>query len=268
MGFCCSIGRFVADKCGPALYLLFAFMAGYNDLAVNLAGFAVAEVLISQGMGNDDLWISSPALMQLSVLYFATLRQRVGIRQEQLELAAGSSVSDLLTALQKRHAGLEDALPTTLVSINREYASRDEVLHDGDEVALFPPVSGGEISPKPTLFRVTNTALDMNQILAELSSSECRAACVCSGIATGGTISDTEVDQVVGEIRARWPAVRGIAVVQRAGGGETETPNVLIACTCGYDGLDVLHAARFGIERLTRSIHTDGNEDIHTVNRA
>jgi molybdopterin converting factor subunit 1 len=191
--------------------------------------------------------------MQLLVLYFAALRLRVGIRQEQLELAAGSRVSDLLTALQKRHADLGEALPSTLISINREYASRDEVLHDGDEVALFPPVSGGTIFPKATLIRTTNDALDMNQVLAEMNVPQNGAAYVYSGSVTGGTISDAEVDRIAGEIREHWPAIRGIAVVQRIGSGEGGTPNVLIACTSECGGIDLLRAARFGIERLTRS---------------
>ncbi|MEJ2549890.1 MAG: MoaD/ThiS family protein [Anaerolineales bacterium] len=249
---------------GQRLYLLFAFVTGYNDPDPNQVGLPAAGFLFSQWMENDDLWISRQALMRLSVLYFATLRQRVGIRQEKLELAMGSRVSDLLTMLQKRHTSLEDALPTTLVSINREYASRDELLHDGDEVALFPPVSGGATSPKSTLFRLTNDALDIEQILADLDASQIKAACVCSGRAIGDTISDTEVDRVADEIRERWPAVRGVAVVRRAG-GEIETPNVLIACTSDQGSVEVLYAAQFGIERLIRSILTDGNEDIHMV---
>ncbi len=203
--------------------------------------------------------------MQISVLYFATLRQRVGIRQEQLELTAGSRVSDLLIALQKRHAGLDDALPTTLVSINREYASRDEVLRDGDEVALFPPVSGGAISPKTTLIRTTNGELDMNQVLAELNVTRSGAAYVCSGSVTDGTISATGVDRIAGEIRERWPAIRGIAVVQRGGEREADTPNVFIACTSECGDIDLLRAARFGIERLIRSIPGNDNEDVDAV---
>ena len=81
--------------------------------------------------------------MQLTVLYFATLRDRTGRKEEQLTLPENARVSDLLLLLEDRYADLAAALPSTLVSINREYAFPDDSLQDGDEVALFPPVSGG-----------------------------------------------------------------------------------------------------------------------------
>ncbi len=236
-----------------------AFVAGYNDLGLKLAGIIPAADLTAQELIDDEEWIE---LMQLTVLFFATLRLCVGIRQERLELAEGSRVSDLLSALQKRHEGLREALPSTLVSINREYAAKDEVLHDGDEVALFPPVSGGAISPKATLVRTMQDALDMNHILAGMDVPQSGAACVFSGTATGDTKSEADVDRLVREIRVRWPAVEAIAVVQRVGRSDAGGPNVMIACTSVRGDIDLLQAARFGIEHLTQSSPSLGDEDV------
>ena len=211
-------------------------------------------------------------VIQLTILYFATLRQRVGIREERLKLAENVSVSDLLALLQKRHADLAPALPSTLVSINREYASPEDILHDGDEVALFPPVSGGATPGDETLIRITKKALDMNQILTEMDSSSCKAVCVLTSAADGrptqqrdkrdeygdnasqNPISKKVMHQIAKEIRDQWPAVRGIAIVVCVGGMKTEAPNVLIACSADHGDVSIYHAARFGIDRLTQSI--------------
>lgn len=88
--------------------------------------------------------------MQVKVLYFGLLRERFGVADEALEIADGSTVSDLLhilharTSKQAMESGPDDRLWRSLaVAVNREYSSPDAVLRDGDEVALLPPVSGG-----------------------------------------------------------------------------------------------------------------------------
>ena len=56
--------------------------------------------------------------------------------------------------------------------------------------------------------------------------------------------------QVAGEIRARWPEIEGIAIVQRIGHLQPGTPTVLIACTAAHRDTGVFEAARYGIDRL------------------
>ena len=75
------------------------------------------------------------------VLYFGVLKDGFGCEWETLELAEGASVADLVKACQGRFA----AAPwgSVAVAVNREYAMASDVLKEGDEVALLPPVSGG-----------------------------------------------------------------------------------------------------------------------------
>ncbi len=81
--------------------------------------------------------------MRVNVLYFGVLKDFFAAEQEQIELAAGAFVADLINVLRTRAAG-ESAIWTSLaVAVNREYASASVPLHEGDEVALLPPVSGG-----------------------------------------------------------------------------------------------------------------------------
>lgn len=82
--------------------------------------------------------------MPLTVLYFARLRESLGLAQE--EIAPQANVGELLDLLRARSAVWQDALKdssSVRVAVNQDLATRETVLKDGDEVALFPPVTGG-----------------------------------------------------------------------------------------------------------------------------
>jgi molybdopterin synthase catalytic subunit len=63
-------------------------------------------------------------------------------------------------------------------------------------------------------------------------------------------MAEAKMAQVAEEIRQRWPAVEGIAIVQRVGRLESGTPTVLIACSAAHRDSGVFEAARYGIDRL------------------
>ena len=78
--------------------------------------------------------------------YFASLRETLGVADEQLELPAGvRDVSDLSRWLQARGSEWERALADRQlhVAVNQVISSPDATIRDGDEVAWFPPVTGG-----------------------------------------------------------------------------------------------------------------------------
>ncbi len=80
--------------------------------------------------------------MQLSVLFFGVLRDRFGMR-EDLQQFPGSSVADLLRYYRVLSPELGEVWGSLAVAVNQQYAAASVNLHDGDEVALLPPVSGG-----------------------------------------------------------------------------------------------------------------------------
>ncbi len=81
--------------------------------------------------------------MHINVLYFAVLKDFFGAERDRVELANGASVATLLTKLQSRDSGVPAVWKTIAVAVNGEYAGIATMLHEGDEVALLPPVSGG-----------------------------------------------------------------------------------------------------------------------------
>ena len=83
-------------------------------------------------------------MIEITVLFFATLRSLTGLKNLDLVLPPESRVSDLKSVVAERFPQVAPALvETVLVSINREYAEDEQIIPDGAEVALFPPVSGG-----------------------------------------------------------------------------------------------------------------------------
>ncbi len=81
--------------------------------------------------------------MKVRVRLFASFREAVGAGTLAWEAPDGASVSDVVAALRERYPGLGPAAEKALLAVNQEYVGGDLKLHDGDELALIPPVSGG-----------------------------------------------------------------------------------------------------------------------------
>ncbi|MDP2975635.1 MAG: molybdenum cofactor biosynthesis protein MoaE [Anaerolineales bacterium] len=120
----------------------------------------------------------------------------------------------------------------------------------------------------PTIFAITEDEIDLNTLLASLTLNSSGAAAIFTGMVRGVTsrgeahetvyleyeaykpMAEAKMKQVADEIRARWPAIQGIAILQRVGRLYPRTPTVLIACTAAHRDTGVFDAARYGIDRL------------------
>jgi molybdopterin synthase catalytic subunit/molybdopterin converting factor small subunit len=100
------------------------------------------------------------------VRLFAGLRERAGWAQREIDV---SSVADVWPAL-----GLGDEPNGLLYAVNKEYAPRDRVLADGDEVALIPPVSGGA-------FVLSDEPLSLERVVDEVRDDEAGAIATFTG---------------------------------------------------------------------------------------
>ena len=77
--------------------------------------------------------------MAVTIRFFASLREQLGVERREVDAAAVKTVSDAWRAVVA-HEELPD---NVLIALNLEYVSADRVVSDGDEVAFFPPVTGG-----------------------------------------------------------------------------------------------------------------------------
>lgn len=80
---------------------------------------------------------------RIKVLFFATLRQRAGMKALELDVPEEMSVQGLRELLGRDYPALRQSLETVVIAVNREFAFDDAVIPTNGEVAFFPPVSGG-----------------------------------------------------------------------------------------------------------------------------
>lgn len=203
---------------------------------------------------------------KVKVLFFATLKEKAGLAQTELQIPELTSVAAFKKLLFDRFPNLPSSSSTLLVAVNKEYSFDKDLIPDGAEIALFPPVSGG--GDFPTIFAITEEKLDFDSLLAQITIPTTGAVCIFSGVVRGVTVrgdaretehliyeayipmAEAKMKQVADEIRQRWPQVEGIAIVQRTGKLLPGTPTVLIACSAAHRDTGVFEAAQYGIDRL------------------
>ncbi len=209
--------------------------------------------------------------MKLEIKLFATLKDRAGQATIGVSVSDSSDVSDLLQVTAENYPHLAAALPTALVAINKAYASSDTKLQPGDEVALFPPVSGGAeaVESNPTYFHVTKDKVDLNLLQEHLTHPEIGSIVSFTGYVRGQTnreglptatryleyeayeeMAVTKMSQIAEEIWERWPLVRGIGIVQRIGKLNVGEVTTIVSCASAHRDQGSFEAARYGIDRL------------------
>ena len=216
--------------------------------------------------------------MEIEIRLFATLKDRAGSDRIRVTLPGDpTTVAMLLEAVGADYPALAPALRSALVAVNRAFAGAETPVGAGDEVALFPPVSGGQSPPppgesaltRPTYFAVTDAPLDVEAIHARLSGPEIGAVVSFTGFVRGRTqrdglppetlhldyeayesMAEEKMGQIAREIWARWPEVRGVALVQRLGRLDVGQTTTFVACAGAHRDVGVFEAARYGIDRL------------------
>ena len=80
--------------------------------------------------------------MNITVLYFASIREKLGKRSEDITVQEGDSLKEVMEILTIRYEFIAEMDKSLMVAVNRAYCDRDFILSDGDEIALIPPGSG------------------------------------------------------------------------------------------------------------------------------
>ncbi len=209
--------------------------------------------------------------MTLRILYFATMRDLAGVREETVSLPDGLRIEDLKSLLGRKHPELIKAFNSAIFAVNREFAFDDHPLMDGDEVAIFPPVSGGSVD-QPTVLHIAREPLDMNALLEEIITPAAGAACVLTeGVPAHSErkkprethhqssedlapMVEEQMEKVAQEIRDRWTSVEGVAIAQRMGEVQPGIPIIMVICSAAHRDAGVFEAARYGIDRMKQAI--------------
>ena len=210
--------------------------------------------------------------MRVRVLSFGPWRSLFAAGGEWRELPAGESVRGLLQKLEGEGRFEAVALRSAAVAVNQEYAQAGQVLSEGDEVAILPPVSGGiaESLPQqltPELIAIVRDRIETEAILAAVKASGDGAVCLFDGIVRDNTRGrktlhlDYEAYEEMalkGMHGLRAEAidrfkVREVAVVHRLGRLEVGETSVLIAVASAHRGA-AFEACRWVIDTLKKTV--------------
>jgi MoaE-MoaD fusion protein len=208
--------------------------------------------------------------MQVRVVYFGVLRDMAGRDQETVELSEGARLAELYSDLQKRIPGLGKFGGSIALSINYEYAASDSLLHEGDEVALLPPVSGGAGDSSEGAgphTRIVREPINSALIAAEIKAPEDGAVVVFDGIVRNhsrgrGTryleysayepMAAAELEKLAQAALANYP-VRDVRIVHRLGRLEIGESSVLIVVSSAHRAA-AFDAARWIIDTLKKTV--------------
>jgi MoaE-MoaD fusion protein len=189
--------------------------------------------------------------VEITVRLFAMLRERAGVGSVTLELPEGARVRDALESL----SGLAEGIPLVM-AVNREYASEDDVLDAGDELALIPPVSGGA-QRATRLARVTAEPLSLDALAASVRHPRAGAVVTFSGVTREVERLDYEAyaemaEQRIGEIVTEAVERHGLcaaAAEHRVGEVPLSEPSVIVAVSAPHRG-EAFAGARAIIDRV------------------
>jgi molybdopterin synthase catalytic subunit len=191
--------------------------------------------------------------MRVTVKLFAGLRERAGWSSREIDGVA--TVADVWPAL-----GLDDEPAGLLYAVNREYASRETGLADGDEVALIPPVSGGA-------FALSEEPLSVEATIEEVASPEAGAVATFVGTtrvhSRGRTVVRLEYEayegmaekvmaEIADELSARYELC-AVAIHHRVGRVGIGDRSVVIAVSAPHRQ-DALAACRDAIDTLKERV--------------
>ncbi len=211
--------------------------------------------------------------MRVRVLFFGVLKDVFSRSEEVLELPAGATVSGLLDAYRRRAPEQHSSVwPALAVAVNQQYATVAEVLHEDDEVALLPPVSGGSQDGGPDdaaepYVAFTREVIEAGALLAELKHAEDGAVVVFDGIVRNNTrgrrtlyldyeayeaMALAEMRKLVAGAQSRF-SVREIALVHRLGRIKIGETSVLIVVASAHRGA-AFDACRFVIDTLKKTV--------------
>lgn len=188
--------------------------------------------------------------MEVTVRLFAMLRERAGASELKLDLPDGARVRDALSELGDIAAGLP-----LVMAVNREYAPEDQVLDAGDELALIPPVSGGETALVHA--RVTSEPLSLDALAQRVRDPRAGAVVTFSGVTREVErleyeayleMAEEKIAAIVSEAVERH-GLCAAAAEHRIGDVPLSEPSVIVAVSAPHRG-EAFAGGREIIDRL------------------
>ena len=221
--------------------------------------------------------MSNSSEVRVLVLFFGGARDAVGSNQIEIALDAPATVASAFRSLVEKFSGLERFGRSLLFAVNQEYATPETVIEEGDELAVFPPVSGGA---GHDFFELTTDPIDVGQVARRIVLPECGATVTLDGYAREWTkgkqtlylvyeaydsMALSEMERLGVEAHKQFD-IAHIGIVHRTGRLEIGETSVVIAVSAPHRKA-AFQACEWAIRELKRTVpiwkkevYADGEE--------
>lgn len=201
--------------------------------------------------------------MKVTVRFFAAARERAKRSTLELDLPKGSRVVELIDALLAVVPVLAPLIPKLRIAVAEEFAGPDDVIPEGAEVALIPPVAGGSGG----LFRLQDTPLSLDEVVNAVSAKSQGGLVTFSGAVRDhskgkrvtrldyeayGPMAQKKLAQIGQEAREKWPGTQ-VAVLHRLGTLVPGDLAVVIAVSAPHRK-EAFRACEYVIDRLKEDV--------------
>jgi MoaE-MoaD fusion protein len=201
--------------------------------------------------------------VKVRVLFFGAARDVVDQNPLEISLAAPATVSTAFQSLVAKFSELERFGRSLLFAVNQEYATPDTMLKENDELAVFPPVSGGSHD----FFELTTEPIDVGAVARRVVLPECGATVTLDGYAREWTkgkhtlylvyeaydsMALTEMQRLGAEAHQRFD-IAHLGIVHRTGRLEIGETSVVIAASAPHRQA-AFQACEWTIKELKRTV--------------
>ncbi|HWX52973.1 MAG TPA: molybdenum cofactor biosynthesis protein MoaE [Verrucomicrobiae bacterium] len=206
--------------------------------------------------------------MRIRILFFGQLKDVIGRSEDNQAVPPGITLSQLLADYGARFPKFKALTGSIACSVNQEYAGVSTVLHDGDEVGLLPPVSGGSgTRVESAQCAIVREPIPSREIANSIKAPEDGAVAIFEGIVRNQTrnrrtlyldyeayeaMAINQMDKLCHEALKQFP-VRDVRLVHRLGRLQIGETSVLIAVASAHRGA-AFEACRWLIDTLKKSV--------------
>ena len=202
--------------------------------------------------------------MRINVLYFGVAHDLTGCAREQMELPEGENLEGLRRQCESRFPNLQTIGGALLLAVNHEFAKGPTALHDGDEVAFLPPVSGGAGSG---FYRITREPILAAELAKPLRAAEDGAVGIFDGFVRNHSrrratlyleyeayepMALRKMEELGAEAKQKF-AIDGIGMIHRLGRLEIGETSVAIIVTAAHRR-PAFEACHYCIDRLKQIV--------------
>ena len=206
--------------------------------------------------------------MRVDVRFFARYREAAGRDRIEIDLPSGGTVEAAWGAVVSRHPELSRYRAFTLFAVGGDYVEPDHRLAPGDELCLFPPVSGGSDSSDGDTYRVVTHPLSPEGAAAAVDHPGAGGIAIFSGVVRNETdgrevkfleyeahapMAEAKMREIGLTIRGRWPGVKRVAMLHRLGRLQIGESSVLIAVSAAHRA-EAFAACQYAIDTLKSTV--------------